>query len=184
MKNINVASNRKRKSGFTLSGTLFNIAIASVVLASTGSFSVSNFRSFASLTTFPDINSKNQNASNLIAQDIRRASSVQSASAHQLVLEAPAAGTETVTYTYDAAARTLTRADRNGTQTLLTQVDCFSFSLFQQPAANAVYNALTPATASNAKAIACHWSCSRRFAGAKLDSESVQIAPVILRNRV
>jgi len=163
---------------------LLNVTLGSLLVVGTGSLGLSGMHKFASMASYPNLNTQTQNAGNVIAQDVRRASSVESATEDQLVLKVSLAeGITMVTYTYNAASHTLTRTAGQTAQTLLKDVDCFAFSLFQKPAANAPFDTFAPATAQNARMVGCHWSCSRKLAGAKLDSETVQMAPMVLRHR-
>lgn len=163
-----------------VSRMLVGIALGGVLLFGLGSM----VSKVACMASYPALNDQSQNATSLIAQDIRRASSVQSANGHQLVLAVRhPEGSSTVTYNYDEATRTLTRTDNAGAQTILTEVDSFAFSLLRKPASDAAYSVLAPATADSAKLVGCSWSCSRKLAGTKVDSETIQIAPVVLRNR-
>ena len=75
------------------------------------------------------------------------------------------------------------RADGRGSNTLLSDVQAFSSSLFQKPGPAAAYNTFAPAVAANAKMVGCPWTCSRELAGEKVNSGSTEIAPIVLRNR-
>jgi hypothetical protein len=88
----------------------------------------------------------------------------------------------TVTYSYNRVQGTLTREDGQTTQTVLNNLDDFSFSLFQRSTANASFDSLASANAANASMVGCHWSCSRKFAGSKVDAERIEMAPTMLRN--
>jgi hypothetical protein len=183
MKNVNIKNKMVRESGYTLGGTLFNVAVVSLVMLGTGTFSFSDFRGLPAMMTFSELNNKDQTASNVLAQDIRRANLVAKASAHELVLKVQRASeSDTVSYTYDPSTCTLTRRDQSGSQVLLTQVDSFAFSVFQ--AANDTnQRVLVPASAGDARAVACSWSSSHRLLGAKVGSENVQMGPMVMRNR-
>ena len=176
--------NTNKRSGFALSGALLNVTLGGLIVLGAGSVGIFNARNLASMASFPGLNSKDQSASSIIAQDIRSASSVESAGNDQIVLRVPGAeGASTVTYTYDANARTLTRANAGMTQTLLTEIDSFSFSFFQCPSPNAAYNSFAPAVPKSAKMVGCRWSCSKKVGGTSVDSENIQIAPTVLRGR-
>jgi hypothetical protein len=182
MNDMNTKNSKNVCSGFALPSMLMNITLSGVLLGA-GSLGLSSAPKVATMASYPSLNRQGQDTTSLIAQDIRRASSVESASDNQIVLKvAVMEGASSVTYTYDPATRTLTRAEGSATQTLLTDVDSFAFSLFQRPAVDARFGVLAPATASTAKLVGCRWSCSRKLAGATLDSESFQVAPVVLRN--
>ena len=184
MKKLNVTKKMERRAGFTLAGTLFNVTVASLLVLGSGTLSTSNLRDLPAMMAFAERNNEEQNVSRLLAQDIRRASSVPNASTHQLVLKVSHGyAAETVTYSYDATARIVTRQDHSSSQVLLKNVESFAFSLLQRPAANATEGALIAAAAIDARAITCHWTCSHRVLGAKLSSESFGMGPIVLRNR-
>jgi hypothetical protein len=183
MNDMNTEKVKNVRSGFALPGMVMNITLSGVLLLGAGSLGLSNARKVAAMASYPSLNRQDQKATDLIAQDIRGASSVESASDTQIVLKGVVTGgASTVAYTFNPAARTLTRTEGSSMRTLLTDVDSFAFSLFQRPAAGAPYGTFAPATARTAKMVGCRWSCSRKVAGAKVDSESIQIAPVILRS--
>jgi len=133
----------------------------------------------ASIAVCPSLDQQNRNASDVIAQDIRRAYTVQSLTSNRFVLKTHEGD---ITYFYDAAARTLTRSDDRDSETLLVWVDSFAFALLQRGVPAASYT-FAPATADHAKLVACRWSCSQKVAGIKLDSDTFQMTPVVLRNR-
>ena len=171
---------KPKRAGFTVPELLVGTALSGLILVGAASFFLFSVRSFASMANYTDLNNRDRNASDLLSRDIRSASSVQSATANQIVLSIPNGN---VSYTYYAGARSLSRTDRSGTRTLLTGVDSFSFSLYQRPATNSLYSLFSTAAAANAKMVGFQWSCSRSLAGIKLDSESLQTAMVELRNQ-
>jgi hypothetical protein len=162
---------------------VLNIALGSLILLGAGTFGLSNGRKVAAMASYPGISSQDQNATSRIAQDLRQACSIESAASDRIVLRTrDAAGAELVSYSYNTAQRTLTREDGHSTVTVLSELDNFSFSLFQRPASQAAFGAFARATAANAGMVGCHWTCSRKLGGTKLDSEHVEMAPVVLRN--
>jgi hypothetical protein len=180
---MNTNSNKGSRWGFSNPSTLVNVGVVALAMLGSGSFGPSSMRKVATMASYPVLNHRDQNASSLIAQDIRQASSVDSASAQTVVLNTSVAGRKSrVTYVYDSKAGTVIRMEGQNTQTILKGVDSFSFSLFQRPTADAAYGKFVPAVADNARLVGCRWSCSRTIAGAKCDSESMEIAPTLLRN--
>jgi hypothetical protein len=181
---MNTNSSKRTLWGFSTPYTMVNVALVGLAVLGSGTLGLSSMHKMATMASYPGLNHQGQSASGIIASDIRRASSVESATGERLVLRMVFAGHEsTVSYVYDAATRTLTRTDAHGSQTLLTDVDRFSFSLFQRPAPGAAFAQFLPASGTEAKMIGCRWTCSRKLAGSKLDSESIEVAPVVLRNR-
>ena len=181
--NVMITDSKDFRSGFAMHGMLINVALGSLILIGAGTFGLTNGRKVAAMASYPALSSQDQNATRRIAQDLRRACSIESAATDRMVLRSrDAAGTELVSYSYNPAQRTLTREDGHSSETVLSELDNFSFSLFQRPAAHATFGTFAPATAANAGMVGCHWTCSRQLAGTKLDSEHVEMAPVVLRN--
>jgi len=164
--------------GSTLAGMLLSVACTGLFCVGAGSF-LHWHAGLATIALCADLPAASRNATQVISQDIRAARSVERPYANQLVLNAHDGD---VSYTYDEMHRTLLRSSRGNTQKILTQVDSISFSLLR-PASHEHPGTLVPATPSNARALACHWSRSQKVMGVKLDSEDFQMAAIVLRNR-
>ena len=181
---MNTSYSSKSVWGFVTSGTLLNLTVGGLLVLGAGSIGLFHGRDLASMAAYPDLDSQNQNASSVISQDIRRASSVESESTNRIVLRASAAaGASSVTYAFDPIAHTLTRTDAEGSNTILNGVETLSFSLFQRPGPDTAYGTFAPALAANAKMVGCRWTCSRKIVGEKVNSGGIEIAPIVLRNR-
>jgi len=179
VKHMNLKTTKRLTKGFALPGLLLNLSFGSLLLFSASS-ALHPRQWMNQIAISHTLTQQDREASDVLSQEIRGASSVQRATARQIVLSNRHGN---VSYTYDAAARTLTRAEGVNSEILLKGLDSFSFSLFRRPGAQDAFNAFTPSTAENAKLVACRWSCSQRIAGAKLDSDSFQMSPTLLRGR-
>jgi hypothetical protein len=175
---LKMKKTKRAVTGSALTGMLLSLACAGFVFVGASSF-LPRHADLATIAICPDLTAKSLNASKVISQDVHGARSVERPCANQLVLKAPGGN---VSYAYDPVHRTLLRASGGNTERLLTGVDSISFSLLR-PAPHGPYGALVPATASNTRAVACHWSRSWKVAGAKLDSEDFRMAAIVLRNR-
>jgi hypothetical protein len=176
---MNAKTTKKLLSGFAMPGMLLHITFGSLLLFSASSaLHPRNWRS--QIAVSPALTQQDREAGDILSQDIRGARSVQSATATELVLNTSHGS---VAYGYNAAARTLTRCEGENRQVVLASLDSLSFSLFQRPAGNEAFNTFSPATVENAKLVACRWSSSQRIAGAKLDSDSFEVGPTLLRDR-
>ena len=169
---------KRALTGSVLAGMLASVSCAGLLFVGARSVLPRN-PDLAMIPFCPGLTAKDQNASEVISQDVQAAHSVERPSANQLVLKGPDGN---VSYTYDSVHRTLMRASCGNTERLLTGVDSFSFSLLR-PWPNGCRGMLLPATPCQARAVACSWSCSRKFARLKLDSEDVHTAAIVLRNR-
>jgi hypothetical protein len=156
-----------RLQGSTLSCTLVSIACA-------GAGWLAASCAICTYTTAED-----RNAGDLISQDIREARTVESPDANKLVLRASHGD---VIYTFDAPHHTLSRAAGSKSQNLITGVDSFAFSLLR-PSPYRGKGALILACPSNARAVACHWSCSKKVAWVKLHTHQISLGATLLRNR-
>src|SRR6267378_1843575 len=79
-------------------GLLLAVAVASFIIYST--------RSFVSIMNYSEMQGDSRNALDIITQEIRQANALTSYSATNLTFDL---GGTPLTYTYDAAAKTLTR---------------------------------------------------------------------------
>jgi type II secretory pathway pseudopilin PulG len=173
---------RVRQAGFTAIEMVFAAGISVVILTAAAVFFLFSLRSFASIANYADLNGKDRYATDVLTRDIRNALQVVSSTANQIVLKAPpVAGSNTVTYTYDSTAKTLSRVDNSSSKTLLTGVSSCSFSLYQRPTTNS-YDKFPAGDINNVKLIGYKWSCTRKLVGTQSESESVQMAKVSIRN--
>lgn len=168
----------KNLSGYTMPGSFISIACLGLAVAG-ACFLFPKQGNLNAAVACPSMTTSDQNAYAVLSQDIRAANAVENFQPDQLVL---AAGQGQVTYAFNKTSHTLTRTSGDDSRVLLTGVESFSFSLLQRAPAGAPLGSLAQANVNNAKAVACRWSCSRNLAGAKLDSETFQMAPVLMRN--
>jgi hypothetical protein len=85
-------------------------------------------------------------------------------------------------YNYDAGAQTLTRT-RGGTNTvrILEQCDFLDFNISQRNPTNN-FKFIETTSPATAKLVDVTWRCSRTILGAKVNTESVQTAKIVIRN--
>ncbi len=198
-------SQGKRVSGMTLAEVMVSVALGSMLLATASSVWVFGSRSFAAMGNYTDLDAKSRSALDLMSREIRQATRVtgfqNSGTAKWLQVTNAAQGT-TVTYTWNASSRRLVR-HRTGTSTgpsamvgnsegqvYLTECDRWDFDLFQRAPQKGGSYVFFPATNSAGaydlsicKLINMTWKCSRTILGSKVNTESVQTAQVVLRNK-
>jgi hypothetical protein len=183
MKEMKTTNRKNSGWGFAVPAVLLNITVGGMLVVGTGTLGFSSMHKVATMASYPSLNNQSQTAGALIGQDVRRATSIERAGSDEIVFNVRGVeGISTVAYNYDAIRHTVTRTEGARTQTVLSNVDSFGFSLFQRPAKDAAFDVLAPATAQNARVVRCHWSCSRKLTGARLDAETVELAPIVLRN--
>jgi prepilin-type N-terminal cleavage/methylation domain-containing protein len=187
-------SRGKRVSGMTLVEVMVSVALGSMILAMAGSLWLFGSRSFAAMGNYADLDAKSRNALDLMSRDIREATRVtgfQNSGNTRWLQVTNAAQGATITYTWNASPRTLV-CQRTGEpdQVYLTECDRWDFDLFQRAPQKSGSYVFFPATntagaydLSTCKLINMTWKCSRTILGSKLNTESVQTAQVVLRNK-
>jgi hypothetical protein len=163
--------------------TLIEMVVASgigtLVLSAVAFLSMFSARSFAAMGNYGDLDRKSRNALDIMSKEVRQSRSLTSFSATKLVFVDNA--TNTLTYTYDATAHTLTRQKGTEKTVLLTGCDYLNFDISQRNPSNA-FTFYPTTNASMAKLIDVSWKCSRTILGSKVNTESVQTAKVVIRN--
>lgn len=178
----------------TLTELMVASAIGSIVLAATATLWIFGARSFVALGNYSDLDSKSRFALDRMTRDIRqttRVVSFQNTGNNRWLSftnELAAAG---LRYTWTADSRTLI-CEKTGqpTEVYLTECDRWDFSLFQRTPQKNQTNTFFLATnafgvydPSLCKLINMSWKCSRTILGQKANTESVQTAQVVLRNK-
>lgn len=171
---------RNARRGFGLLELLMATSVGSILLVSTGMMISFSARSFASMTNYVDLDSKSRKALDRITRDIRQANGLSSFSATELVLQD--ADNQPLRYTFNPDKHQLTRT-KNATEVLLTECDFLKFDIFQRNPVGGSYDQYPTAVAANCKVIQLSWVCSRKILGAKINTESVQSAKVVIRKQ-
>lgn len=172
-------NSRKKSQGLTVLELLITSGIASVVFAATASFWIFSARSFVALGNYSDLDKASRNALDTLSKEIRQARSLTTFSSTSLTFQDY--DSTPLTYTYSPSAHTLTRTKNGSSKVLLGQCDYLNFDISQRNPSNSF--TFYPATnASLAKLIDVSWKCSRTILGAKINTESVQTAKIVIRN--
>jgi prepilin-type N-terminal cleavage/methylation domain-containing protein len=186
---------RGKCAGMTLVEMMVVVALGSIILAAASSLWLFGSRSFVAMGNYQDLDGKSRTALDLMSRDLRGATQVtayqSSATVKSLTVTNAVLGTG-VTYVWDARPRTLVcQKTGEADQVYLTECDRWDCQLYQRaPHTNGSY-LFFPATntagvydLSICKLINMTWKCSRTILGSKVNTESVQTAQVMLRNKV
>ena len=189
-----VSTWRKRVSGLTLVEVMISVAAGSLLLAVAASLWLFGSRSFAAMGNYTDLDAKSRNALDQMSRDIRQATGVtgfqDKGGTKWLTVTNTALGTG-ATYTWNATPRTLV-CQRAGQadEVYLTECDRWDFDFYQRVPQKGGGYVFFPATnmagrydLSICKLINMTWKCSRKILGSKVNTESVQTAQVVLRNK-
>jgi hypothetical protein len=173
------------------------VAIAAGMLVLTAAVTAWIFvlRGFTAVGNYADLDGKSRFTVDSMLSEIRQSSQVvgyqKSGSSSWLTLTNASVASSGVTYSWDATSRQLVRQKSGQADYVyLTECDLWDFQLYQRsPHTNGVY-VFYPATnsagvtdASLCKLINMTWKCSRQIMGKKVNTENVQTAQVVLRNK-
>jgi hypothetical protein len=179
----------------TLVEMMVGIALGSMMLAMASSLWLFGSRSFVAMGNYQDLDTKSRRALDLMSRDLRGATQVtdfRSSATVKSLTVTNALSRTAVTYVWDARPRTLVCQKTDAPeQVYLTECDRWDFQFYQRaPQTNGSYN-FFPATntagaidLSICKLVNMSWKCSRTILGSKVNTESVQTAQVMLRNKV
>lgn len=172
---------RRRRAAFTLVEYIVAIGIGGILLAALMQVVFYTGRSFAALMNYTELDRYSRNALDQMVYKIREADELKSYGSNRLVFSYWK--TNDLVYEFLPAERTLTETLNGRTKTLLKGCDVLTFSIYQRNTAAGTFNQF-PATITNnaVKLVQISWSCSRNVLGARINSESVQSAKIVLRN--
>jgi Tfp pilus assembly protein PilW len=178
----------QHRRAITLSELMFTMAVGSIIAAALLSFSLYAGKSFAALTNYVDLEQKSQIALDTMTREVRQVNKVLSYGTRSLngVLV-----TNVLTFedsdglplTYMFTNDVLIRSKDNVSTVILTNCDYLTFQIFQRNPVAAQWDQFTTSVATNTKLISVSWVCSRTILGARLNTESVQTAKVIIRKQ-
>jgi len=188
-------SRQNPAGGFTLAEMLVAVGAGFILLTSVAALSLYGAKSFLAMGNYVDLDDQSRNALDVICREVRDASAVVSFNTNSpmsLTLTNATLGV-TITLTNDPNGRTLTLLKTGlPAQTLLQQCDQWSFSLYDRAPLISSTNIIFPAATNGTgaldptfvKLINMSWRCSRTILQQKVNTESVQTAQIVLRNKV
>jgi hypothetical protein len=165
----------------TLPEMLIAVGVGSLVLMSVMAIFLCSNVSFLAMGNYVSLDQSSRLAVEKMTRDIRNCQTLVSFSTNQLVFVY--SGATNLTYSYDSTAGTLTYwKTGDAPTTLLTGCDSLAFSMYSNIAqpGGTLTNAVT---VSQAKAISTAWKCSRTIRGTKVNSENMQEALIVIRNK-
>lgn len=173
---------KKRSAAFSLVEFLIGFGLAGMILAAVTQLTFFTGRSFAALYNYIELDKYSRNALDQMVYKIRQSDSLTTYTSNRLVFSYN--GTNSLTYNYSPDRKTLTEQIGTSTpKTLLTGCDLLSFGIYQRNTASGTYDQF-PATLTNnaVKLVQLNWTCSRTVLGARINTESVQSAKIVIRN--
>lgn len=176
--------------GYTVVELLVALGLGGVLLMVVAALAVYGARSFVALGNYADLDARSRQALDVISREFRHATAVVAVQTNlptkYITLTNVNSGAS-VRLAFDSDQRTLV-LQRMGQpdQTLLTECDRYDFIMYNRvPNVSSGSITFNPAASLDAcKLINMSWKCSRTILGQRVNTESVQTAQVVLRNKV
>lgn len=135
---------------------------------------------------YADLDQYSRNTLDMLSRDVRNASSVNTASTSTdlILVNTYTVPATQIVYSWDGS-NVVTRTSGNGTaQMVLTNCNYLDFDYFTRvPQNNLQFIDITNAIWNGeVKLVSVSWRCSRSVLGAKMNTESVQTAQIVMRN--
>jgi hypothetical protein len=178
---------RRRRfwSGFTLVEMMVASLAGMVVLGAIVWTSITLSRSLAAVSNYYQLDAASRNTLDILSRDIRNASDVTSFSPTNFTMTGVNSQGTSYSFTYNWDGTNLWRSFTitNATFTYLMLSNCqyLEFSNYTRvPQSNFTFYAVSGT--NDTKLVSVSWKCSRSILGAKLNTESVQTAKIVMRN--
>src|ERR1051325_2438780 len=173
---------RRNKSGALLLEYVIAVGVSSLLLAALAAVLLYSVRNSMMLANYLDLNQTNMRTLDQMSRDIRQCSSLSSFSTNELIFN-DKSSKSTLTYTYNPSSRKLMRKEKGNVKTLLAECDSLEFSIYQRTPMAGTYDQYPTATEANCKVVAVRWTCSRSIMGGRANTEAVQEAKIVLRQK-
>jgi Tfp pilus assembly protein PilW len=184
---------RPKATGFTLVEMMVALGVGTAVVGSLVTLSITTSWNYTATANYVQMDDQSRTALDKIGKEIRNSTallSFTSGSAQTLVFT-NANASDSMMLSYNHGMLRMSKPGQ-ATVTLLTGCDSFSFSLFNRvPLVNgtaftfyASTNAAGTVDPTITKVVNMTWKCSRSILGSKLNTEIVQTAQIVLRNKV
>jgi Tfp pilus assembly protein PilW len=189
---MNLISKKQNHSraGFTLIEATIAMGLGTLVLAVVASLIVYSARTFSAMTNYVDLDLHSRCALDIISREVRQATAVVDCRTNGSIsfitlTNADDATSLKVSWNMDAATLSL---EKTGVppMVVLTGCDRWRVGLYNRaPNLSSTNLSFNPALdLASCKVVNMSWKCSRTILGSKLNTESVQTAQVVLRNKI
>jgi hypothetical protein len=179
-----------RSAGFTLIEGVVAAGLATLVLAVIASLIVYSARTFSAMSNYVDLDLHSRCALDIISREVRQATAVVDCRTNGSVsfitlTNADESSLVKVSWNMDARTLSLEKTGLSPT-VVLTGCDRWRVWLYNRApnvsSTDLSFNAAT--NLASCKLVNMSWKCSRTIIGNKLNTESVQTAQIVLRNKV
>lgn len=169
------------RRAFTLVEVLISIGISGLLLAALASFTLYAAKSFAAMFNYVDLEQKSQIALDTLSREVRQAQVLTYYSSNELVFRDY--DSNLLSYTWTPKSRALVRVKQGEKKVLLTECDSVNFDVWQRTPVKDSWSNYPTAFITNAKVVSVSWTCSRKMFNGAMNTEAVQTAKIVIRNR-
>lgn len=178
----------RRCSGWTLMEIMVVVGLMVVVMALLSALSLYALKSFAALGNYVSLERNSRSALDTMTKEIRQADALldfANKNGQHWLKFTNATKAAAITYEYLPAARVLTvRTNSGPASTNLTGCDRWDFGLYIRAPLQTNGSPFVPtANPKDVKMVSMSWKCSRTVLGKTWNSETVQTAQIVLRNK-
>ena len=190
LKRKNPGSRSKRTLGFTLTETMVASGVGMLLMAGVVTTGIFSSRSFSSMGNYTELDEKSRYALDIISREVRNATAVtafENSPPIRSITLSNSIDSTIVMFQWDSSTEKLELFKTGQTRkTLLTGCDKWTVAFYTRAPSvsttNIIFNTAT--NLSDCKLIDMSWRCYRTIIGQKLNTESVQTAQVVLRNKI
>jgi prepilin-type N-terminal cleavage/methylation domain-containing protein len=182
------------QSGFTLMEMMVALMAGLMILGSVVYTSISLSHSMVAISNYYQLDTSSRNTLDVMSRDIRNAGALISYATNSLSMSGTNVSGQRFLFTYRWDGSNMWRSYSLGTfnggsitystttSLMLSNCAYLAFSNYTRvPQAGFTFNAVN-GTTNRTKLISVSWKCSRSILGAKLNTESVQTAKIVIRN--
>jgi hypothetical protein len=175
-------------AAFTLIEMMVAVVLGIVLILGVMILYIDGNQCFVARANYQNLDKTSCNALDILTREIRGASALMSYQSNSLLFTNSVLG-RSDQINFDSTAGTLTLTTKqSGVTTVttnLTGCNSWTYSLYDGVATNSLtdlrfYKTTDPAST---KVVMMNWKCSRSYLGTKLETESVQTAQIVLRNK-
>ena len=170
-----------RLRGFSLVELMVAVAVGFVMLGVVCTVFATSNKSFADMGNYVAMDHAGKIALEKMTREIRNSENLVSFATNRI--EFVYAGTTNLIYTYDSKKRELSRSvTGEPSSVILGDVDSLEFSMYKNsPLPNGAMGKTT--SIALGKCIQVTWKCSRSVLGQRQDSQNVEQAIIVIRNK-
>lgn len=161
---------------------MISIAIGSIIFTSVALLGFHHARGMAALSNYVDLDQYSRQTLDRISRDIRQTEGLDSFTATELAFNYQGS-TGNLRYIYSPDSREFARLLNGSRTVLLRECDALSFSVYGRNNVSNQFAQFSTTNAANAKLVKFNWTCSRSILGAKVNTESVQSAKIVIRKQ-